>query len=144
MIGVPLAMKIGALTTMSVTTYLSPRGLPNLPPPIISPKVQVGHTTWVLPAPSRANLSYGFLVLNSQGQGAEDYFHYQAGVLPDYQFPLIWILRGAAHIVCSIFRALGLPSRGLSVRSHSISSSLFVHPCRDWESVFKADLRIPL
>ena len=65
--------------------YLLPEGLPSLSSPIISPKVQVGHTTLVLPAPFKAILSYGYVVLDSQGQGGESYFHCQFRVLPNYQ-----------------------------------------------------------
>ena len=67
--------------------YLLLEGLLSLPSPTISPKVQVGHTTWILPAPSKAISFYGCQDLSSQGQGAEDYFHYQSGVLPDDQCP---------------------------------------------------------
>ena len=73
--GVPLAMKIRVLTTISVGHVPIMEGLLNLPPPVISLKVQVGHTTLVLPVPSKAILFYGYLDLDSKGQGAEEYFH---------------------------------------------------------------------
>ena len=53
----------------------------------VGPKWRVGHTTLVLPAPSKAILFYGYLDLNSQGQEAEDCFHYRPRVLPDYWCP---------------------------------------------------------
>ena len=77
MMGVPLAMQAGVLTTVLVGHLLE--GLPSLSPPVISLMVQVGHTTLVLPAPSNAILFYGYLGLDSQGQGEEDYFHCQSG-----------------------------------------------------------------
>lgn len=67
--------------------YLLLEGLPIPKPPIISPRVQVGHTSLVLLAPSKAILFYRYQALGSQGQGAEDYFQCQFGILSKYQYP---------------------------------------------------------
>ena len=85
MIKVSLVMKTGMLTRISAGPVLITRGTTDPQPPIISPKVQVGHTTSVLLAHSKAILFYRHRAVGFLGQGAEEYFHCQFGVLPDYR-----------------------------------------------------------
>ena len=72
---------------MSVGYILITGGTTNPPTSNNLPKVQVGHTTLVLLAPSKAILFYRYQALGSQGQGAEDYFQCQFGILSKYQYP---------------------------------------------------------
>lgn len=89
MIKVPFTTKTGVLTTVSAG-HVPRIGRGIDPPPqlrVISPTVKVGHAILVLHAPSKAILFFENQVLDFQGQRAEDCFHCQFGVLPDYRCP---------------------------------------------------------
>lgn len=59
-------------------------------------------------------------------------------------FPLIWIQSREAQVVYNIRRASSQPSLVLPFESLSISCSFLVPSCRDWESVFRKTIRMPL
>lgn len=60
--------------------------------------------------------------------------------LSELSLPVICILSRKAQVFCNILKALGLSSLGLLFKSHRVSWSLLVLPCKDSEPTF----RIPL
>ena len=121
MMGVPLAMKIRVLTTVPVSHVpitgrtTEPPTSNNLPqgasrPHHLGPTCTFqGHFILWIPG-SR------FL-----GAGSRRLFSLPTRGLTRLSVPVICTLSGEAHVVHSIFRALGLPSRGLSFRSRRVS-----------------------
>ena len=59
-------------------------------------------------------------------------------------FSLIWVLGGKAQVVYNRHKAQGWPFLGPLFKSLSVSCSLLVHVCRNWESVFRGAFRMPL
>ena len=121
MINVPLAMKTGVSTITSVghtpitEGFTDPPTSNNLPqgarrPHHFGPACTFqGHFTLCLPG-SR-----------SSGAGSRRLFIVPTCGLSEVSLLVICILSGEAQVVCSIFKALGLPSLGLSFKSHRVS-----------------------
>ena len=140
-IGVPLVIKTGVLTTMSIG-HVPITGGTTEPP--TSNNLPQGASKPHHIGPTCTFQAHFIPFYSLPSAGSRRFFLLPTWSLTQLSVPIIWILSGEAHAVCSIFRVLGLPSRGLSFRSRRVSLSLFVHPCRDWESVLRAAVRIPL
>ena len=121
MMGVPLVMKTGVLTTMSISHVPITRGATepptsnNLPQGASRPH-HLGPTCTF----------QGHFILWVPGSrfseaGSRRLFSLPTQGITRLLVPIIWIVSRKAHVVCSIFRALGLPPRGLSFRSRRVS-----------------------
>ena len=121
MMRVPLAVKTGVLTTMSVghvpitggTT--EPSTSNNLPQGTSRPH-HLGPTCTF----------QGHFILWVPGSrfseaGSRRLFSLPTWGLTPLSVSVIWILSGETHVVCSIFRVLGLPSQGHSFRPRRVS-----------------------
>lgn len=139
-IKVPLEMKTWVLTTMSaghvpITVGMSdPPSSNNLqgasrPHHLCPTYTFQGHSIFWVPG-SRCS-----------GVGSRRLFSLLIWALTCLPVPVIWILSREAHVVYSIFRVMGMLSLGLSFGSCRVSYSLFVHPRKYWESVFRAAWR---